>query len=317
MIFVNFLPHRVTIKFAYTITYLLSMIKKNRQNLLIIINYLYLTVDKFKFLWRLMMIKRNDVLTSLIETLKPISFIHGLIEGGATSFDRVDEWSDIDLGLVADDDKLLDSIEFIDQALEKVSPIDVKYKIPQPTWHGNEQIFYRLKNASKYLLIDLVLVKLSEVDDPMPIEIHGHPVVHFDKTHRISLTHLNKEDFFKQVMNHLNESKIKFDLFEIQVSKELNRNNDIEALANYYQFILRPLLAVIKIRYYPQHYDFHTRYVYYDLPIDVVKEIENLYFVATPDELRSKFSLAVQMYNETVSWIEANKNFLDFSPNNS
>jgi hypothetical protein len=47
------------------------------------------------------------------------------------------------------------------------------------------------------------------------------------------------------------------------VKKEIYRGNPLEALSNYHACTLTPLVEVLRMRYKPARYNFHTRYAYY------------------------------------------------------
>ena len=70
--------------------------------------------------------------------------------------------------------------------------------------------------------------------------------------------------------------------------KELGRGNWVEALVFYQSATLRPLVELLRIKYRPAQSTFHTRYIYYDFPREVVERLERLYFVADPGDLRAK-----------------------------
>ena len=136
---------------------------------------------------------RAEILVTLRAALEPLPYTHALWEGGAAAFGRVDDWSDIDLQVDADDSLTL---------------------------------------------------------------------------------------------------------------KELNRRNDIEALAFYHAFTLRPLVEALRIKHSPTRHNFHTRYVYYDLPPEVVRKLEPLFFVANADELGAKRALAEAFFTETLETLD-------------
>src|SRR5438309_5669227 len=100
-------------------------------------------------------LNRDEILSTLQNACEPLDWVHAMWQGGAAAFNRVDEWSDIDLQLNVDDDRIEDAFELVEKTLATLSPVDLKYRIPEPTWHGFSQMFYRLRDASKYLLIDL------------------------------------------------------------------------------------------------------------------------------------------------------------------
>jgi len=66
---------------------------------------------------------RLEIIESVIKTLKPLDYVHAFWEGGAASFGRADEWSDIDAYLLVNDSKVADAFLAVEKALESVSPI--------------------------------------------------------------------------------------------------------------------------------------------------------------------------------------------------
>lgn len=65
--------------------------------------------------------------------------------------------------------------------------------------------------------------------------------------------------------------------------KETNRGNHIEAMFFYLGQTYRPLVEVLRMKHCPQRFNYAARYVYYDLPEDVVKHLENLIFIKPED----------------------------------
>jgi len=49
------------------------------------------------------MFSRDSIVRLLTEALRPLPYVHAFWEAGAAAFNRVDEWSDIDLYIVVDD----------------------------------------------------------------------------------------------------------------------------------------------------------------------------------------------------------------------
>lgn len=93
-------------------------------------------------------------------------------------------------------------------------------------------------------------------------------------------------------------------LFQTLTLKELHRGNHIEAVAFYHTFTLRPLVEILRILHCPARYDFHTRYVYYDLPGEVVQRLEPLFYPASADDLRAKRERAEQWFNSLIAQID-------------
>jgi hypothetical protein len=246
---------------------------------------------------------REEIIGALRERLEPLDFVLTMWEGGAAAFDRVDEWSDIDLQVAAEDDRTGEVFPIVEAALVSLAPIEIKYEIPQPAWHGHAQRFYRLSNTSKYLLIDFVVMKQSSPLKFLEPEIHGNAVVHFDKANIVRAAQLDRATHDAKLKERVSALRVSFDLFQILTLKELDRRNDIEALAFYQSFTLRPLTEALRIQYAPARYNFHTRYIQYDLPRDVVLKLQTLFFVQDAAELRAKREQAELWFYQTLGEI--------------
>ena len=248
-------------------------------------------------------LKRDEIIRALRERLEPLDFVLAMWEGGAAAFGRVDEWSDIDLQVAAQDERVGEVLPIVEATLLSLSPIDIRYEIPRPTWHGHAQTFYRLGNASKYLLIDFVVLKQSSPLKFLEPEIHGTVVVHFDKANIVRADPLDRAALNAKLKERLVALRMTFDLFQILTLKELERRNDIEALSFYQGYTLRPLVEALRIRFAPTRYNFHTRYVQYDLPADVVQKLQALFYVKDAADLRAKREEAERWFYQTLDEI--------------
>lgn len=255
-----------------------------------------------------MTIDRYTLLGSLKMALEPLTYVHAMWEAGAAAFDRIDEWSDIDLQVEVEDDHLEETFTVIDAALEALSPIDLKYRLPEPTWHGHSQAFYRLRDASPYMLLDLVVMKHSSPEKFLEPEVHGQAVFYMDRcglSQPGSLLAGASASFDEVLKTRLQQRieylRLTFDLFQILTLKELNRGNSLEAFAFYQAYTLRPLVEALRIRYTPYHHNFHTRYIHYELPREVVKRLERLYFVPDPGQIAAQRSEAETWFQEIIN----------------
>lgn len=248
-------------------------------------------------------IARKDITRVLIEALEPLDYVHALWEAGAAAFKRVDEWSDIDLYVVVDDDGVEDTISSMEKALSVLSEFDLTLRLPEPTWHGHSQVFWRLKKASPFLFLDIVIMKRSSKNKFLQFTIHGEPLIHFDKTGVIKDDSIHSGSFVKRLETRLEMIKTTFALFQVLTLKELNRGNDIEAFSYYVGYTYRPLVEVLRIKYCPYHYNFFTTYIYYELPPEIVARLQKLYFVAHAEQLRQCQAEAEEWFWEVVKSI--------------
>lgn len=231
-------------------------------------------------------INRQAVVDTLISALKPLTFVHAFWEAGSISFNRNDAWSDIDLYVVSDDDKVENVFQVMEKAFLKISEFDLKFRLPEPNWHGHSQVFWRLKDASPFLFLDIVVMKRSSPDKFLQYAIHGAPVIHFDKSGLVHDDPTDKDGLIKKIMGRLETLKETFPLFQVLVLKGLNRGQDMDALGYYLGMTFRPLVEVLNVKYRPLHYNFHTTYAYHELPDTVVEKLRNLYFVKDAGHLK-------------------------------
>jgi hypothetical protein len=243
---------------------------------------------------------REQILAALSAALEPQEYVLALWQGGAAAFGRVDQWSDIDLVVLVKDGQVAAVFAVVERTFEQLSTIQDRVEVPQPTPHGHHQTFYRLAGTSPYLMIDLEVMQESNPRRFLERAIHGQAVVHFDKTGLVRPEPLDVPGFVERIAGRRADLQAQFDLFQMLVLKELNRGNWIEAQQFYQTFTLRPLVEVLRMRYAPARYNFHTRYVYYDLPPDVIAQLEPLFFVPSGAALAERQQQAVALFHATL-----------------
>jgi hypothetical protein len=80
------------------------------------------------------LITRKHILDVLVQTLEPLNYVHALWEGGAATFNRIDRWSDLNVHVVVDDDRVAEVFSVAKQGLGALSPIELNYEVPSPTY---------------------------------------------------------------------------------------------------------------------------------------------------------------------------------------
>lgn len=249
-------------------------------------------------------ITRQRIISALKNAFEPLDYAHAMWEGGATAFRRTDAWSDIDLLVDVDDDFAGQALTIAETTLEALSPIDVKYVLSMPTWHGHTQAFYRLQDTSPYLLIDFAAIHHSNPEKFLQPEIHGEHNLLFDKDGTTRVQPLDRKAFTDRLQDRLSVIRTTFDLFQTLTLKELERGNHIEALAFYQSYTLRPLIEALRLRHCPARYQFYTRYLYYDLPADAVDRLEDLFFPRSGKDIGRLRSEAEMWFYRTLDEIE-------------
>jgi hypothetical protein len=245
-------------------------------------------------------LQAEQITAALKAALEPLDFVKAAWQAGAAAFDRLDQWSDIDLMIVVDDERVEQTFQALEETLMALSPIDLSFRIPQPTWHGHDQAIYRLKEAGPFLLVDAAVMKLSSRDKFLQPELHGQARVFFDKAGVVQPPEFDWEAHRGVLAGRLETLKVVFELFQTLTLKELERGCLLDALGYYHSYTLRPLVELLRVRHDPARYNFGLRYLYYDLPPGEASRLEALYLVGSGDDLRARHAEAGRWFRELV-----------------
>src|SRR2546422_1560507 len=248
---------------------------------------------------------RDLIVRALTSELQRLPSVHAFWEAGAAAFNRIDEWSDIDLYIVVDDAAVPQTFEIVEKTLSGLSPIRLKHAVSWPDASGIHQKFYHLEGTSEYLLVDLAVITLSAPDKFLVREIHGEAVFFFNKEGRVVIPPLDTEAFVRGLLGRRRRLAERMELFGPFVPKEIHRGNWLEALEFYRGIVLQSLIEALRMRYGPLHCDFRMRYVYRELPPEVLRRLERLAFVKDPDELAAKYPQALVWFREAIEAVDA------------
>lgn len=249
-------------------------------------------------------VTRQAIIEPLIAALQPLDYVHAMWEAGAAAFNRIDKWSDIDLYVVVDDEYVENLVSEIEKTVRTFSGYDITFRLPEPTWHGHSQVFYRLKKAGPFLLLDIAIMKKSSKDKFLQYKIHGVPIVHFDKSGIVKDDPVDVDAFLEKLKKRLETLRTTFSLFLVFVLKELNRGNDMTALSFYMSYAMRPLIELLRIKYCPYHYNFHTYYIDYELAPEIAKRLRTLFFVTEPQKIRSFLPEVERWFMEEIESVD-------------
>lgn len=225
-------------------------------------------------------------------------------EGGSAAFRRVDQWSDIDLYAVVDDDAVPETFPVVERTLRSLAPIRRKHVVTWPPASGIYQAFYHLEGTSEFLLVDLAVLTLSAPDKFLAREIHGDAVFLFNKEGKVRVPPLDREAFVRGLLERRTRLLERMEFFGPFVSKEIFRGNWLEALDFYRALVLQALVEALRMKHGPVHYDFRMRYVYRELPPEVLRRLERLAFVAGPEDVAAKHEEAISWFREAVAAVD-------------
>lgn len=90
---------------------------------------------------------REEIVETITAALEPLDFVLALWQGGSAAHGYTDEWSDIDIEVIVEDNCVEEIFDIVEKSLKTSSEISFKYRIPEPTWHRHSQCFYQLKES--------------------------------------------------------------------------------------------------------------------------------------------------------------------------
>ena len=249
--------------------------------------------------------EQRDAFVSMLHTaLEAHDFVAAMWLGGSEAWGRADQWSDVDLQLLVDDDRVADAFAAVEAALEPFGPVELCFRVPEPTWHGHAQAFYRLAGLGEFVLLDLAVMKRSSRGQLGERERHGERVVLFDRAGEAASTALDRERHDASMRAVLERLRVTFPMFQSLTEKELLRGNEVAAIAFYTSHTLQPLLTVLRMRHCPERFDFGPKYAWHDLPPALYEQVRALYFVASGAELSQKRVRAESLFWETVAALD-------------
>lgn len=231
---------------------------------------------------------RNEMKRRFINLLQDKDYIHATWEGGSAATGYLDEFSDLDLIVIADDDSTESVFLLVEKFLTDEYGIKQKYRVPEPCWHGMSQCFYRLENSPQFFFVDFAVQKLSTEDRFLEQDRHGNAVIWFDKKNLVKAVSMPGdmiESKGKRAFKNVTES---FFLISLDIYKSLKRGRDVDALESYYRGCLGRLAIMLNLKYRPAKYDFNMRYSYRDYPKEVNEKLKRLMLVNDITELETK-----------------------------
>ena len=247
---------------------------------------------------------RQRILETVIGTLEPEDFVLALWQGGSAAHGYTDEWSDIDIQVIVEDDRVQETFDILEESLNTLCEVRLKWRVPEPTWHGHSQCFYQLEGTSPFLFIDFVILQQSHPNHFLEVERHGKLAIAFDKANLLVQPSLNRSEHFSRMQERLVTLRKTFDFFQIIVKKEINRGHLVSAISNYHSYTLQPLVELLGMVYRPERYDFRTKYFYRDFPTEVIARLEPLYCVMNLAGLASKQQQAEVIFAEALPRVE-------------
>ena len=213
--------------------------------------------------------------------------VAALWEGGSAATGRLDEYSDIDLVIVAGLEAAAAIFDAVERALSGVDRIVHTWRVEPPPFRDTAQRFYFLAGAPRFFAVDCVVVTEAGAPQFLELERHGEPRVLFDRTATIRALPLDHASLAARRAQRVVQLQGAIPVYRMLVEKELARSHPLEALG-FYQALLRALIELLGMRHRPDRFDYGWRYVESELPADAQALIRDHAFIADGPALEQK-----------------------------
>ena len=118
---------------------------------------------------------RQNVKDAIVSALRARDDVTGCWEGGSAATGRVDEFSDIDLMIVAPLDSADAIFADIEAAISNIDEIVHRWHVDPPPFQDSAQRFYFVAGAPRFFAVDCVIVTDSGAAPFLERERHGEP----------------------------------------------------------------------------------------------------------------------------------------------
>jgi predicted nucleotidyltransferase len=225
-------------------------------------------------------------------------------EAGSAAFDRIDDYSDLDIGILSKKGSNEDVWLVVDRAFEELGGVTLRWNEPSPVFSGMDKRIFRPREAKQWFQVDIGLFPDTATELYNQPERHGRILVVFDHANRMAPPLWDEDANRRRMGEALHQNLMKWQAYYGWFRKELARGRAVDAFVAHLYLTVIPLLTVLNMRYRPNRWDFGFRYLKEELPPDVVKIVERLCYMADPTVMETRFSEADQLLRATLDVLE-------------
>jgi predicted nucleotidyltransferase len=219
---------------------------------------------------------RQEIIEHLERRLNERTDIHAFWVEGSVAQGHADEYSDIDLWLSVDDDKIFTIYDGIEPILAEIAPIDFRYVVKDKGELG--QNVYHLQGMNEFLTIDINTQGINR-DQSESYFVKGidDADIIFDKQNVVKFK--EREPVNIDIEAKRNKLRDFYEQMHPSLLKNIRRGKNLEALY-YYHLILRYATKFLRLKYgWHEKTDYDLKHIYRDIPESEVKNLERFYDV--------------------------------------
>ena len=251
---------------------------------------------------------REEFIQKFKDLIENCEFIYTAWEGGSAATGFLDKYSDLDLAIICDDNKIEVVFDLIETHLQENYGIRHKFRMPELNWHGHSQCFYQLEELSEFLYADILIEKLSAKNRFMEKDRHGNAIVWFDKKNLYDPKSTSVDAVLKKGKHLYKLTAESFWVLSVEVKKQILRGNVVDAAVTYNQLLNR-MAPLWNLKFRPSKVDFGLRYSERDFPIEVVDWLKDKLLVKNLEDMQKKFEQVEAKLIELLE--ELNKEWAD------
>lgn len=245
---------------------------------------------------------RAQVLAALIRAFEATDFAEALFEGGSAATGRQDEFSDLDLYVVARVEHTDAVFEFFERALGAVARIVHVWPVEPAPFPGLMQRHYLVDPAPQHFAVECCVLTHESAHQFLDRERHGESRVYLDRSGRIAPFALDRAAHATRLAQRFAQIRASWPIYRLNVDKEIARGHPLDAFGFYVGGLLQPLVELAGMRHRPERFDFGWRYVHHDLPLELQRALTQLAYVASLTDLEKNLpqidALMMQLVRE-------------------
>lgn len=241
---------------------------------------------------------------NLKDLLYSQDYIVAAWEGGSIATGYLDEFSDLDLLIVVEDEDTEPVFTLLQEYFERDYGIERSFRIPEPAWHGMSQCFYLLSDFPPFFYCDIAVVAAQNPHKFTEPDRHGNAVIWFDKQgiyKPVPTPNEERDLLLSRIYRNVTSTDW---LGIIELQKALERDNWIASQMNYVMLLSRHLIPLLNIKYRPNKADFGIRYADRDYPPEAASELEDMLRIQDVADIRKHAEKAINWYYELKSEFE-------------
>jgi len=229
---------------------------------------------------------RRRVTARVVAALRDEPEVEALFEGGAAARGRADEYSDIDLMVVAPPERAGRLFALAEEALGDIAPITHVWSVEPPGFPDMAQRFFFLADAPRFFAFDCSVLSPAAATTFLERERHGEPIVWLDRRGTIAARPVDEVALARRRRHRLDQVRGMVPVYAMLVDKEMARGHPLEALG-FYQVLVKVLIELLGMEHRPERFDFAWRYVERELPADAQALIARHAYIGGADALAS------------------------------